>query len=94
MNDEEYRGPAVLTFDENRHPVEIRLSATFEPVEGRFRWAGRTSPDAVLLERTTNGLREARLSIGEAQPTDVRLSEPDPWGGVRLSGTGTPPWFR
>ena len=94
VNDEEYRGPAVLTIDDEKHPVEIRLWARFEPVEGRFRWAGRTSPDAELFDRTTGGLREARLSIGDRQPRSVRLSEPDPWGGVRLSGTGTPPWFR
>jgi hypothetical protein len=94
VNDEEYRGPAVLTIGGDRHPVEIRLSARFEPVEGRFRWAGRTTPDAVLLERTTDGLREAQLTIQGSEPMGVRLSEPDPWGGVRLSGTGTPPWFR
>ncbi|WP_127507146.1 DUF4873 domain-containing protein [Actinoplanes solisilvae] len=100
-NDEEYRGPAVLTFAEagagaeagDGHPVQIRMWARFEPVEGRFRWAGRTAPDAVLLERTTTGLRDARLSIGDYRAVAVRLSEPDPWGGVRLTGIGTPPWF-
>ncbi|MGK5685059.1 DUF4873 domain-containing protein [Actinoplanes sp. URMC 104] len=94
MIDEEYRGPATLTAGDQRHVLRVRLSARFEPVEGRFRWAGRTSPDARLLERTRHGLREAELSIADAPPRRVRLSEPDPWGGVRLSGTGTPPWSR
>ncbi|GID28241.1 DUF4873 domain-containing protein [Paractinoplanes brasiliensis] len=92
MNDEEYRGPAVLRIGDDRHPVQVRLSARFEPIEGRYRWAGRTGSDALLTERVGAGLREASLAIGE-RPTTVRLSEPDPWGGVRLSGTGTPPWF-
>ncbi|GAA0505719.1 DUF4873 domain-containing protein [Paractinoplanes deccanensis] len=91
--EEEYRGPATLRVGEQGHPVEIRLSARFEPVEGRFRWAGRTTPDEALRERVGGGLREAQLSLPGAPPIAVRLSEPDPWGGVRLSGTGTPPWF-
>ena len=90
---EEYRGPATLRVGDQDLAVSIRVSAHFEPVEGRFRWAGRTSPDAALLERVSAGLREAQLTIPGARRTRVRLSEPDPWGGVRLSGAGTPPWF-
>ncbi|SNY66339.1 DUF4873 domain-containing protein [Paractinoplanes atraurantiacus] len=92
--EEEYRGPATLHDGEADHPVEIRLSARFEPVEGRFRWAGRTAPDETLRERVAGGLRQASLALPGSTAVDVRLSEPDPWGGIRLSGTGTPPWFR
>jgi hypothetical protein len=94
LPDEEYRGPAALSIDDRDVPVEIRASARFEPVEGRFRWAGRTKPDAELRERVSGGLRDARITIPGSPQTAVRLSEPDPWGGVRLSGTGTPPWFQ
>ncbi|MFC7533341.1 DUF4873 domain-containing protein [Actinoplanes sp. GCM10030250] len=90
---EEYRGPATLTLDDGQVAVEIRMSARFEPVEGRFRWAGRTGPDDVLRERVGSGLRKATILVPGAIETAVRLSEPDPWGGVRISGTGTPPWF-
>ncbi|MBM2616524.1 DUF4873 domain-containing protein [Actinoplanes sp. LDG1-06] len=92
MNDEEYRGPATIRIGEHRHAVQIRMSARFEPIEGRFRWAGRTGPDPSLHEQVTRGLREAELAV--TSDARVRLSEPDPWGGVRLDGTGTPPWFR
>ncbi|WP_308121040.1 DUF4873 domain-containing protein [Paractinoplanes bogorensis] len=93
IGDEEYRGAAVLVIGDDRHAVEVRMWARFEPIEGRFRWAGRTSPDPVLSELVTGGTRAASLTIAERAAADVRLSEPDPWGGVRLSGTGTPPWF-
>ena len=93
MTDEEYRGPAVLDADGERHPVQVRMSARLEPVEGRLRWAGRTGPDARLRARVTAGLGEGRLHIAGHPPTAVRLGEPDPWGGVRLSGTGVPPWL-
>jgi hypothetical protein len=93
-NDEEYRGPATLRIGESDLAVEVRLSARFEPVEGRFRWAGRTNPDDSLRERVTGGLREAVIAIHGSPDTRVRLSEPDPWAGVRISGVGRPPWFR
>jgi len=93
LPDEEYRGPATVRVGDDSRPVTIRVSAQFEPVEGRFRWAGRTTPDEVLRERVGRGLREGLLTIPGSPETKVRLSEPDPWGGVRLSGAGTPPWF-
>jgi hypothetical protein len=90
MGDLEYRGPALI----EGVPVEVRLSARFEPLEGRFRWAGRTGPAPSLHDRVTGGLRSATLALPEGRQIAVRLSEPDPWGGVRLSGTGPPPWLR
>jgi hypothetical protein len=90
--DEEYRGPATLRVDDADLAVEVRMSVRFEPVEGRFRWAGRTGPSAALRARVGGGLREASLRIGAAVPVTVRLGDPDPWGGIRISGTGMPPW--
>ncbi|AEV83459.1 hypothetical protein ACWT_2437 [Actinoplanes sp. SE50] len=92
-DEEEYRGPALLRIEGSEFPVDIRMSSHFEPIEGRFRWAGRTNPVDELRERVSGGLRKATIAIPGAPDTAVRLSEPDPWGGVRISGTGTPPWF-
>jgi hypothetical protein len=92
-DEEEYRGPATLLLDDGPVAVEIRMSARFEPIEGRFRWAGRTGPDDVLRERVGGGLRQATILVPGARETTVRLSEPDPWGGVRISGAGPPPWL-
>ena len=92
-DEEEYRGPATLRLDDGPVPVEIRMSAHFEPVEGRFRWAGRTGPHDMLRKRVGGGLRKATIVVPGSPETAVRLSDPDPWGGIRLSGTGTPPWF-
>jgi hypothetical protein len=92
-NDEEYRGPATLRLDDGPVPVEIRMSAHFEPIEGRFRWAGRTGPHDMLRERVGGGLRQASIVVPGSPETIVKLSDPDPWGGIRISGTGTPPWF-
>jgi monooxygenase len=91
-DDEQYRGPATLRIGDARTAVEVRLSARFEPVEGRFRWAGRTAPEPGLLDLVRGGARDATLTIGAGPGVAVRLGDPDPWGGVRLTGTGRPPW--
>lgn len=88
---EEFRGPAEIRVAGLSVTVEVRLSVRFEPVEGRYRWAGRAAPDETLLARLRAGARDAIVRIGGVEAR-ARLGEPDPWGGVRLSGTGTPPW--
>jgi hypothetical protein len=91
--DEDYRGEATIETGELSVTVAVRLSARFEPIEGRYRWAGRAAPDDVLTAQLRAGLREATIRIGGV-PGKARLGEPDPWGGVRLTGTGRPPWHR
>lgn len=90
--EEEYRGAATLRVGDEDRSVTVRLSAHFEPLEGRYRWAGRTSPDEALVDRVRAGARDGVLSVPGGRDVPARLSEPDPWGGIRLSGTGTPPW--
>ncbi|GAB1641256.1 DUF4873 domain-containing protein [Krasilnikovia sp. MM14-A1259] len=90
--DEEYSGAAVLRIDGRDIPVIVRLSARFEPVEGRYRWAGRTGTSDDLHARFRAGLRDGTLLIGSGPAVAVRLAEPDPWGRLRLTGTGLPPW--
>lgn len=91
MSDEDYRGPATLAFDDAEITTQVRLSVRFEPVEGRYRWAGRTGPDDDLVARVTGGQTTAILTIDGVRAT-ARLGDPDPWGGVRLTGVGRPPW--
>jgi hypothetical protein len=74
--------------------VTVRLSARFEPIDGRTRWSGRTGPDAVLLELVRGGLRQVTITVDGGEPATARIGDPDPWGGVRLTGTGRPPWIR
>jgi hypothetical protein len=90
--DEEYRGAATVRVGAEDRAVTVRLSAHFEPVEGRYRWAGRTSPDPELVARVRSGAREAVVQLPGGTGWPARIGEPDPWGGVRLSGVGPPPW--
>jgi hypothetical protein len=90
---EDYRGPATLRAGGEELPATVRLSARFEPIDGRFRWAGRTAPDEDLLARVRAGLHEVTVMIAGGGTATARIGDPDPWGGVRLSGSGLPPWI-
>jgi Domain of unknown function (DUF4873) len=91
MTDEEYRGPATIRAGDQSVETEVRLSARFEPVEGRYRWSGRTAASDALLAEVRAGTRRVTVVIA-GRTTPATMSDPDPWGGVRLTGVGTAPW--
>jgi hypothetical protein len=72
-------------------PVNVHLSGRWEPVDGRYHWAGRIEPFAEVADLVRKGRRQVSLRIGE-RAVDARLAEVDPWGGVRVTGIGAPPW--
>ena len=83
---ERYDGPAAIAGTE----VEVLLRGHFEPIDGRFHWWGRIAADAGLDGEQGSGARVTLVTPhGEAEG---RLSDIDPWGRVRISGTGRPPF--
>lgn len=89
---EDFRGDALISVGDSAVSLAVRLSAHFEPLEGQLRWAGRTAPDDSLVAAYRAGFREATVTIEGGEPARAKVGEPDPWGGIRLSGTGFPPW--
>jgi len=85
---DDYTGPALV----EGAAVTVTLRGRFEPVDGRYHWGGRIAPhaDIELLLRT--GRRAVTIQLEQGPPTPCRLIEVDPWSGVRLRGTGRPPW--
>ncbi|MEU8072736.1 MULTISPECIES: DUF4873 domain-containing protein [unclassified Micromonospora] len=71
--------------------VRLHAGGRFEPVDGRYHWAGRVEPEPRLVRLLRSGRRDVEVRIGE-RATRARLTEVDPWGGVRITGVGTPPW--
>jgi hypothetical protein len=86
---EEYRGPAVLSTDDLRIEVEADLRGRFEPIDGRFHWYGRLAATPELEQIGPGSTVTLTTEHGAAQ---ARLSDVDPWGRPRLSGTGRPPF--
>jgi hypothetical protein len=81
-----YDGPARIGSTE----VDVRLRGHFEPIDGHFHWWGRVAADTALDTRHASGA-EVTVVTPHGEATG-RLSDVDPWGRFRVSGTGRPPF--
>jgi hypothetical protein len=90
---DEYAGPAVVVSrleTTSEIEVEVTLRGQFEPLDGRFHWYGRIAANPRLGETTRPGTVVTLCTAhGSAEG---RLSDVDPWGRFRISGTGRPPF--
>ncbi|WP_461142792.1 DUF4873 domain-containing protein [Salinifilum aidingensis] len=90
-DEDDYNGPALVFTADREITVDVVLRGNFQPIDGRFRWYGRTRPSAELDELT--GGKKARVVLRTEQgEAAADLSEPDPWGRYRITGTGAPPF--
>ncbi len=86
-----YDGPARLVVDGRTLSVHARLSGRFEPISGRYQWAGRLRPDEELAASVRPNAT-VRLETDGGHTAEATIREQDPWGGFRISGTGRPPF--
>lgn len=87
----DYLGQATLVVAGAEFAVEVELRGFIQPLDGVFRWYGRTRPNdevrAAVGDRMTVG--SLRTDYGEAS---VKIGEFDMWQRYRLLGTGRPPF--
>jgi cation diffusion facilitator CzcD-associated flavoprotein CzcO len=90
--DETHRSPAVLSVDGTEIDVEVHLAGHIQPIDGSYRWYGRiaANPEVTALHRAGRTTVSVRLPGGAAR--QGRLTELDPWGNARVTGTGHPPF--
>jgi hypothetical protein len=69
--------------------VEVDLRGHFEPLDGRFHWYGRIAASEELAQVRSGEAVVLRTPHGTAEG---RLSDVDPWGRFRVTGTGRPPF--
>jgi hypothetical protein len=82
---EEYAGPARIGDTD----VDVRLRGHFQPIDGRFHWWGRIGTTPELDSHTSGSTVTLETPHGAAEG---RLSDVDPWGRFRITGTGRPPF--
>ena len=90
--DDTHRGPAVLTADGREIDVDVHLTGHLQPIDGSFRWYGRITahPDVTALHR--GGHTEVLLRLPGGPDRAGKLTELDPWGHARITGSGQPPF--
>nr|WP_198151614.1 DUF4873 domain-containing protein [Kibdelosporangium sp. MJ126-NF4]CEL17203.1 possible flavin binding monooxygenase [Kibdelosporangium sp. MJ126-NF4]CTQ91567.1 possible flavin binding monooxygenase [Kibdelosporangium sp. MJ126-NF4] len=90
--DETHRGPAVLTVDGTEIDVDVHLMGHLQPIDGSFRWYGRITghPEVVALHQS--GRNDVQIRLPGGRDRAGKLTELDPWGNVRITGSGRPPF--
>lgn len=91
-DDEGYEGAATLVAaDGTELPVRIHLGGHIEPLDGSYRWYGRITRDAAVTELHASGARDVTVRVPGGEDTPGKLTEIDPHGNTRVTGTGRPP---
>ncbi|MFD4443054.1 DUF4873 domain-containing protein [Nocardia sp. NPDC058519] len=89
--DHDYAGPAVLDLPGAEYPVLATLTGHTDPIDGRYHWYGRLDPaETTTLPEPTRA--SAFLVLPGREPAAAHLTERDPWGNLRVTGAGTPPF--
>ena len=83
---ERFSGPAEIGAGEDAVEVMVDLRGGFQPIDGHFHWYGRVGGH----DRLRSGDRVAIRTVHGA--AEGRLSDVDPWGRLRIAGTGPPPF--
>ena len=86
---EEYVGPVTVRVGARSATVPARLTGRFQPIDGRFHWYGRLVASSEL---EAIGSGASVVVATERGSATGRLSDPDPWGRLRVAGTGAPPY--
>ena len=88
---EGFDGPVRLVVGGREVAVHARLSGHFEPISGLYHWAGRLCPSEEL-NAAVRPNEKVRLVAEDGQSAEATIREQDPWGGLRISGSGRPPF--
>jgi hypothetical protein len=86
-----YSGPATLEVDGVTLAATVELRGYFQPIDGYYRWYGRVAVNDELTKLAGGKKKPVTIHAGTHTATG-ELSDPDPWGRYRITGTSTPPF--
>lgn len=90
-DDDVYDGPVLIAHEDEQIATRMRAAGYFDPLDGHFHWAGIAFGEQVrALKDARVGAVQVAVDGGEAVP--ARLAEITPWGTVRITGVGQPPY--
>ncbi|GAA0538170.1 DUF4873 domain-containing protein [Saccharopolyspora subtropica] len=90
-DEDDYRGPATMRAGDREIAVRVVLRGHFQPIDGRFHWYGRVAAHESVDELAARHRQDVLLRTPDGEAVGT-LSDPDPWGRYRITGTGHPPF--
>jgi hypothetical protein len=90
--DETHRGPAFLGSEGSEIAVEVHLTGHVQPIDGSYQWYGRISRNPSVTALHQAGRKEVTVRLPGRVAVQAQLTESDPWGNIRVTGTGRPPF--
>jgi hypothetical protein len=90
--DESHRGPAFLGSEGSEIAVEVHLTGHVQPIDGSYRWYGRIAKNPSVTALHQAGRKDVTVRLPGRVAVPALLAESDPWGNIRVTGTGRPPF--
>lgn len=91
-DESDYIGPATIIVKGTEIETEIELRGYREPIDGVFRWIGRTNRNAQLAEIVGDLQRQKAVIRTSHSAREAYVGDPDFWGRYRIVGKSTPPY--
>lgn len=88
----DYIGPATIIIRGTEVDVNVELRGYREPIDGIYRWIGRTTPSDQLAEAVGDLQRQRAVIRTEHSAREAFVGDPDFWGRYRIVGKSTPPY--
>jgi hypothetical protein len=89
--EEGYTGTASLTVGDEEFEIEVDLRGHFQPIDGYYHWYGRIAAHEGLARLLSGRKHKGEIRTAEGSALG-EISDPDPWGRYRVTGTSTPPF--
>ncbi|GAC58105.1 hypothetical protein GOHSU_30_00290 [Gordonia hirsuta DSM 44140 = NBRC 16056] len=88
----DYIGPATIIIRGTEIETDVELRGYREPIDGIFRWIGRTSKNKKLAELVGDLQRQKAVIRTSHSAREAYVGDPDFWGRYRIVGKSTPPY--
>lgn len=88
----DYIGPATIIIRGTEIDVNVELRGYREPIDGIYRWIGRTTADERLTEIVGDRARQRAVIRTEHSAREAFVGDADFWGRYRIVGKSTPPY--
>lgn len=87
----DYCGPATFTVGGQEISMNVKLRGFFQPIDGTYRWHGRTSSNTPALAKLVGARSDGVIRTRYGSAATI-LDEVDLWGRYRMRGAGLPPF--